>query len=83
PLLSLLTNAGIWGVGIDTVSIDPVDTADDPNHHILLEHGCVIVENLTHLDQLPAACPFCALPLLYPGQTVRRCGPLLFLEENT
>ena len=77
-MLSLLTASDIQGVGID-----PVDTADYLNYHILLEHGCVIVENLIHLDQLPATCQFCTLPLLYfwaDGALVRAVA---LLEENT
>lgn len=41
------------GIGLDTPSPDPVDSRDLRNHKALLDHGLVIVENLTNLDELP------------------------------
>jgi arylformamidase len=38
---------------MDTISADPVGSADLPNHHILLGAGMVIVENLTNLSAVP------------------------------
>ena len=40
------------GVGIDALSIDRLDAADNPIHHLLLGAGMVIVENLTGLEAL-------------------------------
>jgi Predicted metal-dependent hydrolase len=52
------------GVGLDTPSPDPVDSTDLAAHHILTDHGLVIVENLCNLDALPPAdFIFCCLPL--------------------
>ena len=57
PVLSI--EAALWvhsfnlkGLGIDTPSIDEVNSTDFPIHKILLER-LLIVENLTNLDKLP------------------------------
>lgn len=57
PVLSeeaarLLAASGIRGVGLDTISADRHDSPDLPVHHILLEAGLIIIENLTGLDRL-------------------------------
>ena len=59
----------VIGVGIDTLS--PEGTNDDfPVHQILLSKGKYIVENLAHLDQMPAAGAFIVvLPLKIEGAT--------------
>ncbi len=44
---------GLKGVGLDTLSADPLDAPGLPIHHILLGGGMIIVENLTHLGSLP------------------------------
>ncbi len=49
-----LVGQGIRGVGIDAASVDGPDSTDFPVHHILLEQGVLIIENLTNLDQLTA-----------------------------
>jgi kynurenine formamidase len=69
PVLS--TEAARWlgnfqlkGVGMDAISVDEAGSIDLPVHHILLECGLVIIENLAHLEQLPAAnFVFCCFPL--------------------
>lgn len=48
-----LSSFGIAGAGTDTISFDPADSRDFSNHHILLSHGLVLVENLTRLEDLP------------------------------
>lgn len=48
-----LAAAGVKGVGLDTLSADPIDAPALPIHHILLGAGMIIVENLTHLSALP------------------------------
>lgn len=48
---SWLINFELKGVGLDVISIDPVDdTLDLINHRIVLGKGMVIIENLTNLD---------------------------------
>lgn len=52
------------GVGIDTVSVDPLDRADLPVHHELLGQGKIIIENLTNLQAVKGtAFTFSCLPL--------------------
>ncbi len=48
-----LTSLGLKGIGVDVISVDPVDSSDLPNHRILLAAGIVIIENLTNLSLLP------------------------------
>jgi arylformamidase len=48
-----LAEAGLRGVGMDTISPDPVDSKELPIHNIFLAAGMIIIENLTNLDALP------------------------------
>ena len=58
--------AGKKGIGIDAISIDPIDSFELPMHRIVLGAGLVIVENLTNLEGLIGrAFRFAALPLKY------------------
>ena len=58
--------AGKKGIGVDTISIDPIDSFELPMHRIVLGAGLVIVENLTNLEGLIGrAFRFAALPLKY------------------
>lgn len=55
---------GLKGIGLDTPSPDPVKSHDLSAHRILLDHGLVIVENLTNLGELPPSdFVFSCLPL--------------------
>jgi len=49
-----LSEFNLKGLGMDTLSVDKEDTADYPVHRILLENHILIIENLAHLDRLPA-----------------------------
>ena len=40
------------GIGLDTISIDPVDSVDVPIHKIVLGNEVLIIENLTNLVAL-------------------------------
>jgi kynurenine formamidase len=54
------------GVAFDTPSADPVGSTEMPIHHILLEGGKLILENLTNLDRIQGDhFLLSALPLLY------------------
>jgi len=44
---------GLKGIGLDTPSPDPMDSADYPAHRILLEKRILLIENLRGLDRLP------------------------------
>ena len=73
-----LGGLGLKGIGLDTPSPDPVDSHDLPAHHILFDHGLVIVENLTNLAELPFQdFVFSCLPLRLmdgDGSPVRAVG---------
>jgi len=72
PTLSLeaaryLASKKVKAVGVDTVSPD-VSGSDLPIHRFLLGEGILIIECLTHLDELPVEkCLFIALPLKIEG----------------
>ncbi len=60
-----LTSFSLKGIGIDAISIDSPDSERWPNHHIIFESGCVIVENLLFPPGfIPDRCTFFCLPLL-------------------
>lgn len=68
PVLSVsaakwLANFELKGIGLDCISPDPVGAAGYEVHRVFLERGMVIVENLTHLEQVPQGALFSALPL--------------------
>lgn len=57
PVLSLeaadyLQRQEIKGVGIDTISVDPVHSTDFIIHKVFLQNNIVIIENLTNLQDL-------------------------------
>lgn len=60
-----LTNFNLKGVGLDVISIDPVDDSYEMiNHNITFNKGMVIIENLTNLDLLnDEVFSFSCLPL--------------------
>ncbi|MBE0585324.1 MAG: cyclase family protein, partial [Desulfofustis sp.] len=83
-----LVAAGVRGVGVDAVSVDPLAALELPIHRLLLGAGLVIVENLTNLATIPQqSFLFSCLPLniengdgspvravaLLPGSLPLRC----------
>ena len=65
-VLQYLADTGKKGVGVDTLSIDAIQALNLPNHHFLLQHDILPIENLTHLSQVgPGLFYFCALPLKF------------------
>lgn len=59
PVLSeeaahFLVNKNIRGIGLDVISIDPVESEDFPIHNIILGNGLYIIENLTNLHEISA-----------------------------
>lgn len=61
-----LLQFNLKGIGMDTISIDKIDSNDFPIHRILLSAGWVIIENLTQLGNLPNdPFDFYALPLKF------------------
>ncbi|WP_028314707.1 cyclase family protein [Desulfatibacillum aliphaticivorans] len=49
-----LIQAPIKGVGVDALSMDPIDSENLPVHNILLGQSVLIIENLANLGKLPA-----------------------------
>lgn len=51
----MLADLGAVGIGVDTLSLDPGNSADFAVHNSWLPSGHYGIENLANLDQLPAA----------------------------
>ncbi|MDT8419286.1 MAG: cyclase family protein [Desulfuromonadales bacterium] len=62
-----LSSFPLRGVGIDTISIDPLDSPDLPAHRQLLGNDFIIIENLTNLQAVSSRCTFSCLPLPVRG----------------
>jgi len=60
---NFLANSGLKGIGLDTISVDPVDENTLPIHKILFEKELIIVENLNLSQKLPQTFTFSSLPL--------------------
>lgn len=59
-----LLSFNLKGIGVDMISVDPVDSHKLPNHRIILKSGMVIVENLVNLDSIESdMVTFSAFPL--------------------
>lgn len=66
--VSWLTTFSLKGIGLDTISVDPMDASFYVVHHTLFDNNMVIVENLTNLDKLDSGFFFfSALPLNITG----------------
>ncbi|HTB07518.1 MAG TPA: cyclase family protein [Bacteroidia bacterium] len=48
-----LTGFNLQGIGLDSISLDPVEDMNLPNHRIVLDKEILIIENLCNLDKLP------------------------------
>lgn len=53
PVEFLIKERFICGIGVETLSIDPGDSADFQVHKILLENNKFAIENLTNIKYLP------------------------------
>ena len=61
---SWLASYPLKGVGMDTISADPVESSALPVHHIFLNAGMVIIENLFFPERsYPQILFFCCFPL--------------------
>lgn len=47
-----LAGRGLKGVGVDTISVDAIDSTECPVHRLLLERETVIIENLAGLTSV-------------------------------
>jgi arylformamidase len=55
---------GLKGLGVDAISVDPLQATGLPVHRRLLEEQIIVIENLTRLKDLPqSGFTFFALPL--------------------
>jgi len=54
-------------IGVDTPSVDPVDSTDLPAHHALRRHGIVNLENLCLEGVAPGGYRLLALPIRLTG----------------
>jgi len=66
-LVDRLADQGVKLIGIDTPSVDTIDSKDLPSHHRFLAHDMAILEGLV-LDRVPSGCyQLIALPLKLEG----------------
>ena len=73
---------GKKGIGVDAISIDPIDSFELPMHRIVLGAGLVIIENLTNLEQLVGhVFRFAALPLKYENADGAPVRAVAFMEQ--
>ncbi len=75
PVLSVeaahwLSNFGLKGLGLDTISADTADSQEYLIHKALLQKDTIIIENLTHLADLPC------------DQFVFSCFPMSFEDAD-
>ncbi len=80
-----LSGFDLNGVGVDAISVDPIDSKDFPIHKILFKQNLIVVKNLNNLDRLSAGISkvhggyflLSAMPLSYAsasGSPVRAIG---------
>ena len=68
------------GVGEDSISLDPCDSVDFPNHMTLLGQGFVNTENLTGLEQLIGKdFTFLTLPLKFENSDGCSCRAMALI----
>ena len=58
-----LTTFHLKGIGLDSISLDPVPDLTLPNHKIVLAKEILIIENMCNVDALPEKFIFQCLPL--------------------
>ena len=70
------------GLGVDVISIEPIDASDLPVHHRVLGKEMVIVENLMNLELLgDDLFTFCALPLKFKNSDGAPVRAIAILED--
>ncbi len=75
-----LSNQALKGIGIDAISVDPIESRDFVNHHLLLSKGKLIIENLAGLTELPVnRFTLVAAPLKYENADGAPARVLAFL----
>jgi arylformamidase len=67
---------GMWLVGVDALSVDPIDTPG-PVHRVLLEAGVIIVEGLALAGVPPGRYRLTCLPLRLENGDGAPCRAIL------
>lgn len=79
----LLITRGVFGLGIDTMSIDYGASQNFEVHRVVLPAGLYNLENLANLDQLPATGAFLiAAPIKIEGGSGGPCRVFAILPEQ-
>lgn len=70
----LLVDSGVRLVGVDAMSVDPLESCSFPAHHILLNAGVIILEGLDLSAAPPGDYELLCLPLKIRHGMGRRRG---------
>ncbi len=74
---------GVRGIGLDTMSIDAMDSEDFPNHKRILSAGAVVIENLCNLSPIRGEkVKFAALPLKFENSDGAPVRAVAEVQEN-
>lgn len=77
-----LSTLPLKGVGEDSISLDPCDSADFPNHLTLMHSGFLNTENLKHLDELIGkSFIFATLPLKFENSDGCSCRAVAMVDD--
>ena len=80
-VVDFLIQTGKKGVGLDTISLDPIASLT-LHRQVLSTNKTVIIENLNNLDKLPQGLfTFCALPLRYENADGSPIRAVAILED--
>ena len=80
-VVDFLIQTGKKGVGLDTISLDPIASLT-LHRQLLSTNKAVIIENLCNLDKLPQGLfTFCALPLRYENADGSPIRAVAILED--
>lgn len=64
-VVEFLASSDIRGIGLDVISLDPIDDTKLTNHFTVLKKDMIIIENLTNLQQTKRTFDFMVMPLKY------------------
>ena len=88
PVLSqeaaeFLGDLPLKGIGVDTISVDGIDSVLFPVHMALLKKNIVLIENLTNLQAVPGAfCTFACFPLKFVSADGSPVRAVAVLEDS-
>ncbi|MCR4963090.1 MAG: cyclase family protein [Firmicutes bacterium] len=72
-----LSGFDLNGVGVDAISVDPIDSTAYPIHKILFQQNLILVENLNNLDRLSAG-----ITKVHGGYFLLSAMPLSFAQAD-